>query len=170
MNEEKRSFRSMEPLEGYCVQSVAFNKSGGMILVCLSDSHARIYDRDGSSRPIQSTVKGDMYVRDMQHTKGHTQMLTGCMWHPLAAENWITSSLDGTIRIWDLKATPVGMDQVLPSVHVLKTVDKRNVCTGGTTGRDGGLYPTCCAYSPTDAKLIVGGCSDGSVQVFFEKP
>lgn len=32
-------------------------------------------------------------------------------------------------------ADPVGMDQVLPCVHVLKTVDKRNVCVGGGSGK-----------------------------------
>jgi len=73
MNEEKRHFREMEPAPGYAVQSVAFNKTGGMILVVSSDSHARIYDRDEASKPIQYTVKGDMYVRDMTHTKGHTE-------------------------------------------------------------------------------------------------
>merc|ERR1719410_463570 len=61
------------------------------------------------------------------------------------------------------------MDQVLPSVHVLKTLDKRNVCIGGGSGRTGGLHSTCCVISPTDGKNIVGGCSDGSVQLFFEK-
>jgi len=169
MNEEMRSFRSMEPAEGYGVQSLAFNKTGGMILVVSSDSHARIYDRDGSSKPIQYTVKGDMYVRDMTHTKGHTQMLTCGVWHPLNPEQWITSSLDGTLRIWDLNATPVGMDQLLPSVHVLKCLDKRGVCIGGASGRTGGLHPTCCAFNAVDGKTIAGGCTDGSVQLFFEK-
>lgn len=110
-----------------------------------------------------------MYVRDMQHTQGHTQMLTGGMWHPFRSELFMTCSLDGTLRLWDVNATPVGMDQRLPSVHVLKTLDRRNVCVGGASGRGGGLHPRCCVFSPTDAKKMVGGCSDGSVQLFFEK-
>jgi len=170
MSEAKESFRSAEPVEGHMVQAISWSTTGSCALVVCSDAHARIYDRDGSSRPIQSTVMGDMYVRDMTHTQGHTQMLTDGVWHPFAAENWITSSLDGTIRIWDLNAKPVGMDQVLPSMHVLKILDKRNVCIGGASGKSGGLYPVCCTYSPTDASgKIVGGCSDGSVQVFFAK-
>lgn len=169
MTEDKKPFREVEPVADHMVQAISWSNTGGCLLVVCSDSHARIYDRDGSAKPIQSTVKGDMYVRDMQHTKGHTQSLTGGMWHPFANEHWITSSLDGTIRIWDINAAPVGMDQVLPSVHVLKTMDRRNVCVGGASGRAGGLHPTCCVYSPSDAKLIVGGCSDGSIQVFFEK-
>mmetsp|Transcript_5548 Transcript_5548/g.12093 ORF Transcript_5548/g.12093 Transcript_5548/m.12093 type:complete len:764 (-) Transcript_5548:226-2517(-) len=169
MSEEKAAFRSLEPVADHMVQATSFSTTGGMVLVVSSDSSARLFDRDGSAKPIQQTVKGDMYVRDMQHTKGHTQMLTCGVWHPFAQENWLTGSLDGTLRLWDINATPVGMLQQLPSVHVLKCLDKRNVCIGGGAGRSGGLYPSCCAYSPSDAKLIVGGCSDGSVQVFFEK-
>jgi len=169
MNEEKQAFRCFEPVDGHMVQAVAFSTRGSIVLAVCSDSHARIYDRDGSSKPVQSTVKGDMYVRDMTHTKGHTQMLTSGVWHPLHQEQWLTSSLDGTLRLWDLNATPIGMDQVLPSMHVLKILDKRNVCIGGASGRTGGLHPTCCVLSPTDGKKIVGGCSDGSLQLFFEK-
>mmetsp|Transcript_19012 Transcript_19012/g.44353 ORF Transcript_19012/g.44353 Transcript_19012/m.44353 type:complete len:712 (+) Transcript_19012:103-2238(+) len=168
MNEKKEAFRMVEPVDGHMVQAISFSTSGGAVLVVCSDAHARIYDRDGSAKLIQSTVKGDMYVRDVLHTKGHTQTLTDGMWHPYSAHNWITSSLDGTVRIWDLNATPVGMDQVLPSIHVLKCVDKRNVCVGGGSGRAGGLHPTCCAMSSLDG-MIAGGCSDGSVQVFFSK-
>lgn len=169
MSESKQSFRTLDPVEGHRVQAISFGTTGSMLLVCCSDWSARIYDRDGSSKPIQTTVKGDMYVRDMQHTKGHTQMLTDGTWHPLHAENWLTASLDGTLRLWDINATPVGMDQQLPSLHVLKTLDKRNVCIGGGSGRAGGLHPCSCAVSLVDGKHIVGGCSDGSVQVFFEK-
>eukprot|EP00927_Polykrikos_kofoidii_P036594 TRINITY_DN30890_c0_g1_i1.p1 TRINITY_DN30890_c0_g1~~TRINITY_DN30890_c0_g1_i1.p1 ORF type:complete len:841 (-),score=166.50 TRINITY_DN30890_c0_g1_i1:155-2575(-) len=169
MSEAKRCFRSLEPVEGHLVQAASFTCTGGVFLAICSDSHARIYDRDGSATPIQMTVKGDMYVRDCQHTQGHTQMLTDGVCHPFQPEHWLTSSLDGTMRLWDLHAKPVGMDQHLPSIHVLKTVDKRNVCVGGGAGRGGGLHPCCVAFSPHDAKQIVGGCSDGSVQLFFEK-
>lgn len=170
MSEAKTAFRELEPVDGHMVQALSFACSGGFLLCVCSDSHARLYDRDGTSTPLQSTVKGDMYVRDMQHTQGHTQMLTDGVCHPFLPECWLTSSIDGSLRLWDINAKPVGMDQQLPSVHVLKIVDKRNVCVGGGSGRTGGLYPTCCTYSPTDGKKIVGGCSDGSVQVFFEKP
>eukprot|EP00434_Breviolum_minutum_P005200 symbB.v1.2.004585.t1/scaffold261.1/size248783/13 len=169
MSEAKDAFRSLEPVVGKMVHSVSFSTTGGQVLIVCSDASARIYDRDGSSTPIQQTVLGDMYVRQMEHTKGHTQTLTAGMWHPFRSEHFLTSSLDGTMRIWDMTADPVGMDQQLPCIHVLKTVDKRNVCVGGGSGKQGGLFPTCCTYSPTDAKKIVAGCSDGSVQLFFDK-
>eukprot|EP00913_Durusdinium_trenchii_P018483 g17365.t1 len=176
MSEAKDAFRSVEPVVGKMVHAVSFSPTGGQVLVVCSDAAARIYDRDGSSTPIQQTVLGDMYVRQMEHTKGHTQTLTDGMWHPFRTELFLTAALDGTMRMWDMTpaedfetADPVGMDQQLPCVHVLKTVDKRNVCVGGGSGKQGGLFPTCCCYSPTDAKKIVAGCSDGSVQLFFDK-
>eukprot|EP00435_Cladocopium_sp_Y103_P073918 s32_g45.t1 len=169
MSEAKEAFRDLEPVVGKMVHSISFSTTGGQVLVVCSDASARIYDRDGSSTPIQQTVLGDMYVRQMEHTKGHTQTLTAGVWHPFRSEHFLTASLDGTMRIWDMTADPVGMDQQLPCIHVLKTVDKRNVCVGGGSGKQGGLFPTCCTYSPTDAKKIVAGCSDGSVQLFFDK-
>eukprot|EP00929_Paragymnodinium_shiwhaense_P028155 TRINITY_DN16389_c0_g1_i1.p1 TRINITY_DN16389_c0_g1~~TRINITY_DN16389_c0_g1_i1.p1 ORF type:complete len:775 (+),score=226.05 TRINITY_DN16389_c0_g1_i1:84-2408(+) len=169
MSEAKSSFRSLEPVDGHLVQATSWNCSGSVILIISSDSHARLFDRDGSATPLQTTVKGDMYVRNCEHTQGHTQMLTDGMFHPFQPELWLTSSLDGTMRLWDINAKAVGMDQQLPAVHVLKTVNKRNVCVGGAAGRDGGLHPTCCVYSPADATKLVGGCSDGSVQMFFQK-
>eukprot|EP00928_Gymnodinium_smaydae_P046568 TRINITY_DN31024_c0_g1_i1.p1 TRINITY_DN31024_c0_g1~~TRINITY_DN31024_c0_g1_i1.p1 ORF type:complete len:779 (+),score=187.68 TRINITY_DN31024_c0_g1_i1:297-2339(+) len=169
MTEAKNFFRELEPIEGHMVQATSFTCSGGIMLAVCSDAHARLYDRDGTSTPVQQTVKGDMYVRDLTHTQGHTQMLTDGVCHPLMPEVWLTASLDGTLRLWDINAKPVGMDQWLPSVHVLKCVDKRNVCLGGGAGRSGGLHPTCCAYSHNDGKKIVGGCTDGSIQMFFEK-
>lgn len=169
MSETKEAFRSLEPVESHVVGACSWAITGGSILVICSDTHARIFDRDGTAKPLQMTVKGDMYVRDMQHTKGHTQTLTDGSWHPFQRDMFLTSSLDGTLRIWDVNGKLEGMDQELSSLHVLKTLDKRNVCIGGGSGRDGGLHPRCCVYSPADAKHIVAGCSDGSVQVFFDK-
>lgn len=169
MSEVKEAFRSMEPVEAHVIGAVSWGLTGGNVLVTCSDTHARIYDREGSSKPIQMTVKGDMYVRMAEHTKGHTQTITDGMWHPFQRDMFLTSSLDGTLRIWDTNGKLEGMDQQLSSLHVLKVLDKRNVCVGGGSGRDGGLHPLCCVYSPTDAKKIVAGCTDGSVQVFFDK-
>jgi len=168
MSEAKESFRSLEPVEGHMVQAISYSTTGNCALIVTSDAHARVFDRDGGSKPMTGTVKGDMYVRDMSHTNGHTQMLTDGMWHPIQCDNFVTSSIDGTLRIWDMKSKLVGMDQLLPALHTLKCVDKRNVCVGGGSGRQGGLYPSCVAYSPTGS-MIVAGCSDGSLQVFHDK-
>lgn len=59
----------------------------------------QIYDRDGLT--LGEFVKGDMYIRDLKNTKGHISGLTCGEWHPKAKETILTSSEDGSLRIWD---------------------------------------------------------------------
>lgn len=47
-------------------------------------------------------VKGDMYIRDLKNTKGHISGLTCGEWHPKTKETILTSSEDGSLRIWDV--------------------------------------------------------------------
>ena len=60
----------------------------------------QIYDRDGLT--LGEFVKGDMYIRDLKNTKGHISGLTWGEWHPKAKETILTSSEDGSLRIWDV--------------------------------------------------------------------
>ena len=46
----------------------------------------------------------------MANTKGHVASLTDGMWHPRENNIFITSSMDCSIRIWDLNSKPVGID------------------------------------------------------------
>jgi hypothetical protein len=166
MAADQKPFREFEPVEGYMVEALHFNTKGGKVLCCLSDRHARIFTREGGTKPDLITIRGDMYVRDLAHTKGHTAPLTDGGWHPHTLEWFFTSSVDGSVRIWDVNAAPFGMDQQTPCLHVLKTLDKRNVCCGGSV--TGGVFPSKCAIE-TNAKMIAAGCSDGSIQIFMEK-
>jgi len=47
-------------------------------------------------------MKGDMYIRDLKNTKGHICGLTCGEWHPRTKETVLTSSEDGSLRIWDV--------------------------------------------------------------------
>ena len=47
-------------------------------------------------------MKGDMYIRDLKNTKGHISGLTCGEWHPKTKETVLTSSEDGSLRIWDV--------------------------------------------------------------------
>ena len=60
----------------------------------------QIYDRDGLT--IGEFMKGDMYIRDLKNTKGHISGLTCGEWHPNKKETILTSSEDGSLRIWDV--------------------------------------------------------------------
>ncbi|KAI8998158.1 transcription factor [Gaertneriomyces semiglobifer] len=147
MDANMRPFRSFEPAEGNPIRDVQFSTTGDQILVASSSSQMKIYDRDGSE--IVEFIKGDPYIRDMRHTKGHVAALTCCRWHPFERGVFLTSSLDSTLRIWDAE-NKRSQTQVI--------VAKSRV-PGGRTAI------TSCAYSP-DGKLIVGGAADGALRIW----
>ena len=43
-------------------------------------SQPKVYDRDGHE--LGELPKGDMYIRDATHTKGHQYRCCGGAWHP----------------------------------------------------------------------------------------
>jgi WD repeat-containing protein 70 len=43
-----------------------------------------------------------MPYRASSRTQGHTMEVTGAQWHPSEKSTLLTSSLDGSLRIWDL--------------------------------------------------------------------
>ena len=62
----------------------------------------------------------------------------GPFWYVLICSDmfWaIVHLLGEAMTAYCRTADPVGMDQQLPCIHVLKTVDKRNVCVGGGSGK-----------------------------------
>ena len=67
---------------------------------CLCFNVFQIYDRDGLT--LGEFMKGDMYIRDLKNTKGHISGLTWGEWHPRTKETILTSSEDGSLRIWDV--------------------------------------------------------------------
>eukprot|EP01047_Picozoa_sp_COSAG01_P021630 COSAG01_NODE_1260_length_11008_cov_96.487208_9_plen_273_part_00 len=60
---------------------------------------ASIHDRDG--KKLSSFVKGDPYVCDMAHTKGHIGPINAAQWHPTDMQRVITCAGDGSVRLWD---------------------------------------------------------------------
>lgn len=72
----------------------------GEVFLTLRLHQLQIYDRDGLS--LGEFMKGDMYIRDLKNTKGHITGLTWGEWHPKAKETILTSSEDGSLRIWDV--------------------------------------------------------------------
>jgi WD40 repeat protein len=73
------------------------------------------------------------------------------VWHPNNKNIVLSSSIDGTIRLWDV-------NDVKKQKTVIKTKNQRGTRTGvqyGTYGLDG--------------NIIVGACQDGSLQIFNGK-
>lgn len=61
------AFKSFEGLSGHIVSSVAHSMNGDRFAIACGSPQARIFDRDGNFM-VQFT-KGDMYIRDLSHTK-----------------------------------------------------------------------------------------------------
>lgn len=100
MDTSMKSFRILQPCENYPIRCLQYSVTGDTILVVSGNSQAKILDRDGFEK--LECVKGDQYITDMANTKGHTAQLTSGCWHPVKKEEFITSSLDSTLRIWNI--------------------------------------------------------------------
>lgn len=93
-----------------------------------------MYDREGREKGVFK--RGDMYLRDLKNTKGHVSSCTDGQWHPVDRHSALTSSTDGTLRLWDCDAIEQKM--------VIKP-----------TGASGRVPVTACSYSP-DGRYIAG--------------
>lgn len=104
---------------------------------------------------IYKTVLGDMYVKDMNRTKGHKCLLNAGCWNPqLNSPEFMTCSDDCTIRLWSLN----------------KRDEQLNVIrTKSNSGRD--VRTTTCSYNQSlydneNSNLITAGCENGSILVW----
>ncbi|XP_042417558.1 WD repeat-containing protein 70-like [Zingiber officinale] len=150
MNSKLQSFRQLEPFEGHQVRSLSWSPTSDRFLCVTGSAQAKIYDRDGLT--LGEFIKGDMYIRDLKNTKGHISGLTGGEWNPKSKETILTSSEDGSLRIWDVAEFSSQKQVIKPKlVRPLR------------------IPVTACAWDH-DGKRIVGGIGDGSIQIWNIKP
>ena len=93
------AFRTIEPDFNHSIVALDFNCSGSNLLVCNNSWQAKIYDREGSK--VSETPKGYTYISDLSNTNGHVSPLTGGRFHRFEDNIFATSSLDGSLRLWD---------------------------------------------------------------------
>ncbi|XP_054162669.1 WD repeat-containing protein 70-like [Oppia nitens] len=146
MDSSLQSFRSTTPCECHPIKNLEFSANGDVILVISGACIAKIVDRDGFVK--NETLKGDQYITDMNHTKGHIAMLNSGVWHPRDRQEFATCSNDGTCRLWDIE-----------NIKNQKTVIKAR-SSGGLRA-----IPNTCRYT-RNADLISVGCNDGSIQMW----
>eukprot|EP00842_Homolaphlyctis_polyrhiza_P001540 jgi/Hompol1/2387/HPOL_001445-RA len=147
MSSSMRPFRSFEPYDGNPIRDVQFSTSGDQFLIAASTPQMRIYDRDGNK--ILEFPKGDPYLRDLKHTKGHVSALTCVRWHPVDKRVCASASLDSTVRIWDIQKT----DRQKDVIYV------RSKQSGGRTN------VTSASYSHDGRQIACAG-SDGALRIF----
>ncbi|RKP06240.1 WD40-repeat-containing domain protein [Thamnocephalis sphaerospora] len=147
MDSSCRAFRSIEPCEASQVKDVHFSVSGDQLLVAPATCQAKIYDRSGSE--IAECTRGDMYMRDLRHTKGHITTLNCCAWHPLIRETFITGATDGTFRIWDVN----------------QMAQQKSIAVYRPKGRAARVPVTALTYSP-DGSSIACATQDGVISIW----
>ena len=146
MKKDMRAFRKVSPTDGgHHVSALSWSPSGDCFLAVTTSAQASVFDRDG--RSLGQTVRGDMYLMDVRKTKGHTAGLTCGQWHPTDRDACVTSSEDGTLRVWDVESL------------VQKTVIKPSL------GKPGRVSATSCAFNDTGS-LVAGGMMDGTIQLW----
>ncbi|KAJ7531036.1 hypothetical protein O6H91_14G029800 [Diphasiastrum complanatum] len=149
MDSRLRSFRQIEPSEGHQVRSLSWSPTADRFLAVTGSAQAKIYDRDGVT--LGEFVKGDMYIRDLKNTKGHISGLTCGEWHPIERQTILSSSEDGSLRIWDVTDFKTQKQVIKPKL-----------------ARPGRVAVTTCTWGMA-GKCISGGLQDGSIQIWNVK-
>ena len=147
--------REVIPEPGTAVWSLKYNNnSTNFAVACISPTPS-IYDR--VCRKVVSFIRGDPYLADMSKTKGHIAVVTGITWHPREQEVLLTSSLDGSLRTWNLNGKK-HFDALICN-QVIKARDEN--------GRRVGITSSC--YDRTNGNLIAGITSSGGLQIWKTK-
>ena len=81
MDNKLRPFKIVEAYEKHTsINCLAFDRSGSRIGVGGGSKNLKIFDRDGYE--LCCSVGGDMYLKDLVYTKGHTMSITSIDWYP----------------------------------------------------------------------------------------
>lgn len=156
MNKNMNSFRILEPITGHPIRNLCFNSSNHEILAIASNAQPKIINRDG--KELLECIKGDMYIKDMNQTRGHVSMVYDGCFHPVEKHIFGSCSFDGTIRLWDRNMKLINIEQQLTHKQLLKCKDQKGLKTG----------VTAMGFS-LDGGVIIGSCLDGSIQGFTAK-
>jgi WD repeat-containing protein 70 len=149
MNSGLKPFKTVEPVEGHPIHHLEYSLTGDSLLVITSSLQPRLYSREGTE--LVEFVKGDMYLRDMRHTKGHVAEVTSANWHPHARETFITGSADSTVRIWDVNDKWEHKSVLIVRGKGFEVGQRTKITT--------------CAYSP-DGKWIGAAATDGTINLW----
>jgi WD40 repeat protein len=155
MDSRHRAFREVEAQSGYPLFALSFSVSGDRFLAATSSVQPAIFDRDGAE--LLRFIRGDMYLTDSAHTKGHTHPVTGGHWHPTEHGVILTCASDGTLRTWNLDGA-TGLEGRLICDQIYKV----------KTQRGARCHATSCAFDP-DGDCLVGGAQEGSVHLWNDR-
>jgi len=150
MDSDLKPFRDITPCEAHAIKQLVYSPTGENILIIAGNSQGKVVNRDAGG--VLECIKGDQYITDMARTKGHVGMLNAGCWNPKNKAQFLTSSIDGSIRIWHLE------DEGKKFRNIIKPRSSR-----GHRARQ--VNPTALTYS-SDGQWIAAGCEDGSIQIW----
>jgi WD repeat-containing protein 70 len=147
--------KGVETQCGKSVSSIAYCEDASKFAASFMSPTPSVFDRNG--KELIDLIKGDPFMKDMSHTKGHIAAVTDLCWNPSGSNKLLTSSSDGSLRTWDLNgACEFGK---LVCHQVIKPRDAH--------GRRVGV--SACTFTPVSGNLIAAACVDGSVQIWHSK-
>ena len=136
------------------MHQVLFNPhSPSQMLVISALPQAKVFDRDGEM--LVEFVKGDMYLRDMNNTKGHVSEVTTGTWHPTNRDLCVTAGTDSTLRIWDVNNKRAQKDVI---VHKSRAA--------GSAGRTRMTAVAWASQAEGANNFLVGAALDGSIAMW----
>jgi WD40 repeat protein len=157
-----RAFKSVDPWEtkksassdSHAIQHIEFSPHSGSVFLCVTaHPQAKILSRDGAI--LTEFVKGDMYLRDMNNTKGHVGEITTGTWHPSDQNVCVTAGSDSTLRIWDI-------NNKRSQKHVIAFKSKALGCAGRTRMTAVAWGAPASGTSP----VLVSAALDGSLVMY----
>ena len=157
-----RAFRTVDPTttkmsaatETHPVHLVEFNPlSPSQVLVIAALPQAKIFSRDGEEQT--QFVKGDMYLRDLNNTKGHISEITSGTWHPTNRDLCVTAGTDSTLRIWN-----VNNKRAQKSVIVFKSK------VAGAAGRTRMTAVSWGSQVEGGPNILIAAALDGSLVMY----
>ena len=155
MKRDLKPFRELEPCGAHQIHALSWSPNGENFVVISGSAEPKVIDRDG--REQGWFVRGDMYIRDARHTKGHIMGCTGGSWHPTDRSTVLTSSEDGTLRTWDVSR--INSEGGAAGSRCQTSVIKP------TAAKPGRWAVTACCWS-IDGRVIAGAVADGSLQLW----
>lgn len=148
-----KPFKIVTVQEGHSIVKVVTSNTGDRMIVGTTSSQPMVLDRDG--REIIEFNKGDMYVTDMARTDGHVSNITSVDWHPLNRDLVLTSSIDGSVRIWNVEKNKTKFDKLCSGKEVY-----RIKCAMGKRTK-----VLCAVFSPCGREFACGTVC-GSIQIW----
>ncbi|WRT69432.1 uncharacterized protein IL334_006418 [Kwoniella shivajii] len=147
MDSRLRPFKSFEANGNYHVHDLSYSHDGHKLLVISGTLQPKVYTKDGEEGVEYN--KGDVYLRDMKNTNGHTAEINGGSFHPTDKTQFLTCSNDSTLRIWDVE----------------NKRKQKQVIVVRSKERGARTKVTSCAWS-WDGKMIAGACFDGTLHIW----